>query len=212
LFLATGLTAILNGLGVVEPVSAASAAEVPAQGRFLVATRDLEESWFSQTVILLVRHDELGTMGLVINQPSEIQLTEMLPEISHLADSDRRLYIGGPMATYGVTFLIQSDHQLEDAEHVFGNVYASGNRELLLDMLYNDQSTTLIRLYAGHSGWSPGQLDNEIARGSWDVIPASEGIIFSSEAAAIWRKLAPPERRIIVRLDQSLTKNSVSHR
>jgi putative transcriptional regulator len=151
-------------------------------------------------------------MGLVINQPSEIQLTEMLPEISHLADSDRRLYIGGPMATYGVTFLIQSDHQLEDAEHVFGNVYASGNRELLLDMLYNDQSTTHIRLYAGHSGWSPGQLDSEIARGSWDVIPASESIIFSSEAAAIWRKLAPPERRIIVRLDQSLTKNGISHR
>jgi putative transcriptional regulator len=197
-----GLMALLTGLGVIDSTLTANAAEAPAQGSFLVATRDLGESWFSQTVILLVQHDELGTMGLVINQPSEIQLTEMLPEISHLADSDRKLYIGGPVASYGVTFLIQSDHPLEDAEHVFGDVYASGNRELLIDMLYEDDSATHIRLYAGHSGWSPGQLDGEIARGSWDVIPADESLIFSAEAAKIWRQLAPPQRRVIVRLNQ----------
>lgn len=207
LCLAAGLFAGLPGFG---PVSTVNAAEAPAQGRFLIATRELEESWFSRTVILLVQHDELGTMGLVINQPSDIRLTEMLPEVSHLADSDRKLYIGGPVATYGVTFLIQSDRPLEDAEHVFGNVYASGNRELLTERLYNDDSTTHLRLYAGHSGWSPGQLDREIARGSWKVIPADENMIFSTDSATLWRKLAPAERRVIVHLDRSVSRTRIS--
>jgi len=207
--LATALAVVLAGIGAAAPVSALSAAEAPTAGNFLVATRDLQESWFSQTVILLVQHDELGTMGLVINQPSEIKLTEMLPEVSHLAESDRKLYVGGPVATYGVTILIQSDRELKEAEHVFGNVYASGNRELLIELLYNDESAAHVRLYAGHSGWSPGQLDREIARGSWDVMPADESMIFSAEPPSIWRKLAPPKRRVIVQLDPSRSQSGV---
>jgi putative transcriptional regulator len=209
--LAAALAVVLAGIGAGAPVSALSAADAPTAGSFLVATRDLQESWFSQTVILLVQHDESGTMGLVINQPSEIQLTEMLPEVSHLPESDRKLYIGGPVATYGVTILIQSDRELKDAEHVFGNVYASGSRELLIEMLYNDESAHHVHLYAGHSGWSPGQLDREIARGSWAVIPADEGMIFSADPAQIWRKLAPPERRMIVRLDRSPSPARARH-
>jgi putative transcriptional regulator len=202
------LVLFLTGIGA---VSSLSAADVPTAGSFLVATRDLQGSWFSQTVILLVQHDESGTMGLVINQPSEIQLSEMLPEVSPLAESDRKLYIGGPVATYGVTILIQSDRELENAEHVIGNVYASGSRELLLETLYNDEFVSHVRLYAGHSGWLPGQLDNEIARGSWVVISADESTIFSADPSQIWPQLAPPERRLIVGFDRSLSPISARH-
>jgi putative transcriptional regulator len=199
------LAAVLTGLGAIVPVSASAAAEAPTQGSFLVATRDLRGSWFSETVILLIQHDEFGTMGLVINQPSEIQLTEMLPEVTHLRESDQTLFVGGPVSSYGVTILIQSDNAPAESEHVFGDVYASGSREQLIEMMYNADPAPRVRLYAGHSGWSPGQLAGEIARGSWDVIPADEGMIFSTEPTTVWPQLAPPERHMIVRLDPSLS-------
>jgi putative transcriptional regulator len=137
-------------------------------------------------------------MGLVINRPSDVDIATMWPDIS---DHDRiggSLYLGGPVATYGVMLLIQARQAPADAEHVFGNVYASGSQEFLLEMISAGVDSSTIRLYAGHSGWSPGQLDYEIARGSWRVIPASQSMIFSDEPNKIWRKLAPLAQPMIV--------------
>lgn len=184
--------------GILAPVTQLLAADAPAQGRFLVATRDLQGSFFAETVILLVQHDELGTMGLIVNQPSDVGLATMLPEIHNLVEFDGNLYIGGPVSTYGIMMLVHSEREPAESEHIFGNVYASGSRDLLLEMLNDADALSRIRLYAGHAGWSPGQLDSEIARGSWEVVPANEAMVFSREPGEIWKKLAPPPRRIIV--------------
>jgi len=163
---------------------------------FLIATHDLTGSGFSESVVLLIQHDEDGTMGLIINQPTDIDLTTIVPEVSDNVVS--RLYLGGPVATYGIMLLIKSADSLDDAIHVFDNIYASGSRDLLLELLDKTNAESSIRLYAGHAGWSPGQLDYEIDRGSWQVVPASERIVFSDEPSKIWQQLAPPSRPIIV--------------
>ena len=168
----------------------------PAPGMFLIATHDLTGSGFSESVVLLIQHDEDGTMGLIINQPTDIDLTTIVPEVSDNVVS--RLYLGGPVATYGIMLLIKSADLLDDAIHVFDNIYASGSRDLLLELLDKTNAESSIRLYAGHAGWSPGQLDYEIDRGSWQVVPASERIVFSDEPSKIWQQLAPPSRPIIV--------------
>lgn len=178
------------------------AGEEPAPGMFLIATRDLTGSGFSESVVLLIQHDENGTMGLVINQPTDIDLTTIVPEVSDNVAS--RLYLGGPVATYGIMLLIKSGDSLSDAIHVFDNIYASGSRDLLLELLDKTGAELSIRLYSGHAGWSPGQLDYEIARGSWQVAAASERIIFSEEPLKIWQQLAPPSRPIIVRHDSEM--------
>jgi len=176
------------------------AGDEPAPGMFLIATRDLVGSGFSESVVLLIQHDEHGTMGLVINQPTDIDLATIVPEVSDNVVS--RLYLGGPVATYGIMLLIKNAESLNDAIHVFGEIYASGSRDLLLELMEKANAESSIRLYAGHAGWSPGQLDYEIARGSWQVVPASERIIFSEEPLKIWQQLAPPSRPIIVRHDR----------
>jgi len=188
---------LLAGLNVFPGLMLAN--DEPAQGMFLIATRDLTRSGFSESVVLLIQHDENGTMGLVINQPTDIDLATIVPELSDNIVSN--LYLGGPVATNGIMLLIKSTDALNDAIHVFGNIYASGSRDLLLELTDKSNSESSIRLYAGHAGWSPGQLDYEIKRGSWQVVPASERIIFSEEPLEIWQQLVPPSRPIIVRND-----------
>ena len=179
------------------------AADEPAPGMFLIATRDLSGSGFSESVVLLIQHDENGTMGVVINQPTDIDLASILPEVSSKVVST--LYLGGPVATYGILLLIKSANELNSAEHVFGDIYASGNRELLAELLDTADTETSIRLYAGHAGWFPGQLDYEISRGSWRVVPASETMVFTDEPLKIWQQLVPPSRPIIVHHDVAPT-------
>jgi len=185
-----------------------AATQEPAPGMFLIATRALTGSGFSESVILLIQHDKNGTMGIVINQPTDVDLAKIVPEVSDNVFS--RLYLGGPVATYGIILLIKSVDPLSNADHVFGDIYASGSRELLLELLDNAGAQKSIRLYAGHAGWFPGQLDSEIERGSWHVVPASEAMIFDEEPTKIWRKLAPPAEPIIVRA--ALEKISMGQR
>ena len=75
------------------------------------------------------------------------------------------------------------------------------DRDSLIEILSSNNPSSRVRLYAGHAGWSPGQLDREIALGSWEVIPANEGMIFSGEPASIWRRLVGPPRPIIVQVN-----------
>ena len=175
----------------------------PAPGMFLIATHDLTGSGFSESVVLIIQHDENGTMGVVINKPSDIDLTTIVPEVSDNVDS--QLYLGGPVATNGIMLLIKSTDALNDAIHVFGNIYASGSRDLLVELIDKANFESSIRFYAGHSGWSPGQLDYEIHRGSWQVAPASEHMLFSEEPLNIWQQLAPPSRPIMVRNNNDVT-------
>jgi putative transcriptional regulator len=202
---AAGLALIVSLNIYPEPLLAA---DEPAPGMFLIATHDLTGSGFSESVILLIQHDEDGTVGLVINQPTDIDLATIVPEVSHNVVS--RVYLGGPVATYGVILLIKSTDLLSDADHVFGNIYASGSRDLLLELMKKANAKESIRLYAGHAGWFPGQLDYEISRGSWQVVPASERVVFSEEPLKIWRQLLPPSRPIIVHHDSRSPMRLVS--
>ena len=172
------------------------AAEEPAPGMFLIATRDLTGSGFAESVVLLIQHDKDGTMGVVINQPIDVDVATILPEVT--GEVVTRLYLGGPVAAYGIMLLVKSAEPLSDAAHVFDNTYAIGSRDLLLDLIVRADMVSSLRLYAGHAGWRPGRLAFEIDRGSWLVVPASEPMIFAEEPLKIWRQLVPPSRPIIV--------------
>ncbi|NND36252.1 MAG: hypothetical protein HKN81_03865 [Gammaproteobacteria bacterium] len=177
----------------------AVAAPAPAQGMLLVASPDMRGTWFARSVILLIQHDESGTVGLVINRPTEMAPADMLPEVSGLANLRGKLYIGGPVERYGVMMLVRSDSPPDDGEHIFADVYASGSTELLDEVLRRKDAPARLRLYAGYAGWVPGQLDAEIRRGSWLVVPAERGYVFSSDPDEIWDLLAPASKPIIVR-------------
>jgi putative transcriptional regulator len=115
-----------------------------------------------------------------------------------LADFTEMIHIGGPVAAYGIILLFSSNSPPDDAEHVIGNVYLSGNNEFLQTIVSNTESVQQVRLVAGHAGWGPGQLENEITRGDWRVMPANETTIFSEEPLRLWQRLLPSERQFVV--------------
>jgi putative transcriptional regulator len=173
----------------------------PARGMFLIANPEMTGSWFAEAVILLVQHDETGSLGLIVNRPTDVSPAEALPGVDGIDAFSGTLFIGGPVEAYGVLMLVRSEVEPADAAHVFADVYASGSQALLRESVRSRQSAERVRLYSGYAGWAPGQLDSEIRRGSWTVVPASAQHVFSTEPEKVWRKLAPAARAIIVRID-----------
>jgi len=200
-----GTRAWLAGL-LLALMTATATAAAPSQGMLLIANPDMRGTWFAKSVILLIQHDEFGSVGLVINRPTDMAPADALPDVAGLGQFQGHLYIGGPVEGYGVMMLVRSNEAPSDAEHVFANVYASGSQELLRDLVRRGESADRIRLYAGYAGWVPGQLDTEIRRGSWTVVAAAEKHVFSADPGRVWERLAPPSQPIIVRRADDVTR------
>ena len=161
----------------------------PAKGKFLVASRQLLDPNFSQTVVLLIDYQEHGAMGLIINQPSELKLSEALPEIEELQQRPDTIYLGGPVARNQLLLLIKTSNPPEGSHQIFADIYLSSSQTVIERMIRNPKVEERFRLYAGYAGWGPGQLDNEIAVGGWHVVGADVENVFDRSASEIWPDL-----------------------
>jgi putative transcriptional regulator len=165
-------------------------AVAPAPGVFLVAKPSIDGGPFRQSVVLLLAHGGQGTLGVIINRATEIPLSTVLSELDAGETGDPSLNFGGPVALDGLMFLFQSDEPPADAKTVLSGVYFSGDQELLEKLLKKREGSDRLKLYLGHAGWAPGQLQGEIARGSWTLIPADAFTVFRKSPEAIWPELA----------------------
>jgi putative transcriptional regulator len=161
----------------------------PGPGMFLVAKRALDGSHFGQSVVYLVKHDEGGTMGLIVNRSSNISLSETLPDIEDDLAANHSLYYGGPGGLSRILMLVRSESETEGLAHVVGDVYISSDRRVLDEVLAANKPGSELRFYLGHSGWAAGQLDFELLRGSWHVVAADTDAIFSGETGSLWNRL-----------------------
>lgn len=158
-------------------------------GRFLVASKQLRDPNFSETVVLLLNYGERGARGVVINWPTEVKLATMFPEIRGLQRRVDTAYLGGPVERTRLLMLLRADKPRSGAEHVVDDIYVSTNRRVLFDALGRAGSATSVHVYAGYAGWAPGQLDREVARGDWHVLPADAEAVFSTTPNEVWREL-----------------------
>lgn len=181
-----GRILILSTLALTE----APRAVAPAPGVFLVAKPSIDGGPFWRSVVLLLAHGDQGTLGVIVNRTTEIPLSKVLSELDADETGDPALNFGGPVALDGLMFLFRSDAPPEDLKSVMGDVYFSGDRELLEKLLKKKEGRDRLKLYLGHAGWSPGQLQGEIARGSWILIPADAFTVFQKSPEAIWPELA----------------------
>jgi putative transcriptional regulator len=161
--------------------------EDPAKGMFLIADQKLQDPNFSQTVVLLLDYGDHGAMGLVVNRPTDVALFRVFPDMEGLRGRAETLFFGGPVDLDKVFILIRSDSQPSSDIPVIKNLYLSGNTDAL-EQIFNDTQREA-RVYAGYAGWAPQQLDAEIARGDWTVVPADAQTVFDAVPAEIWQKL-----------------------
>ena len=156
---------------------------VPLKGKLLVASPTLGDATFSRAVVLIAEHTDSGAMGLVINQPSETLVVDSVDELGRLVEDQDAVYVGGPVQAQAVMVLAEFDDPDASAALVVGDV---GFLPADADLEQLATVTRRARVFAGHAGWGPGQLDSELAEGAWIVVDADPGDPFR-EADELWR-------------------------
>src|SRR4051812_34607436 len=134
------------------------------RGQLLIASPALTEPTFSRTVILLTEHTDEGAMGVVLNRPSTAQVSDAVPELAGLAGDDTPIYVGGPVQTEALIVLAEFRDRAAAAAIVVadvGLVSADVETETLIE------ATRRARVFAGYSGWGPGQLESELEAEAW---------------------------------------------
>ncbi len=165
-----------------------SADQVPAAGKLLVTTDEVGGPYFAKTVVLLLHHDETGSLGVVVNRPIDASAIDSMPLHEDFAAYRGSFYWGGPMSQSTVRALLRTDTPPEDAVQIFDAVHLVNVDEALLATASN---AAKLRFFAGYAGWAPGQLEHELAFDSWHVLPATEELVFAEDAGDMWRKLLP---------------------
>jgi len=169
-----------------SPAVAQSEVDDLSVGSFLVASRSLLDPNFNQTVVLLLDYSEKGALGVIINRPTQVELGEMMSDLEGAWEGAGTVWVGGPVAHWQMVLLIRSKAALEGAERVFEDVHFTASRLVLEQVL---QSETEFRTYAGYAGWGAGQLEGEIDRGSWHVLPGDPEMVFDKAPLELWREL-----------------------
>ncbi len=157
------------------------------RGHLLLDGGNLFGSWFHRTVVLICQHDEEGAFGLVLNRPSGAEVGEAV--VSDLPDALKQLplFIGGPVQPGALSYL-HGDALLPEAS-VMPNVDLGHSLDQLAELADVLSPTRRLLVFAGYAGWSPGQLDEEIARNAWLVHPASPELIFEAEPLELWKRI-----------------------
>lgn len=156
-----------------------SEAETVKQGDLLVADPSLRDGIFRKAVILLAQHSEEGAFGLILNQPSEQTVGDFLTDESFHALARIPVYIGGPVAREHLTFAA---------------FWMSKNGELRFSIRISAQDAierskkpgVLVRAFTGYSGWSTGQLEDELDKNSWVPAAAPEEFLGLTHDTSLW--------------------------
>ena len=151
-----------------------------APGDLLVAAAKSHDPDFARSVILLIQYDTQSAIGLMLNKPTSVPISEVLPEAKGKTVT---LFAGGPIAI-GLRGLLRSK-----TPPFFGIV---SNKTELLRTISRGAASSSFRLYAGYTGWTARQLQSEVARGWWKVLPPSAGTAFDPHPDTLWLRLTLP--------------------
>jgi putative transcriptional regulator len=175
---------------------------IATTGRLLVAEPLLGDPNFDRTVVLVIEHTGEGALGLVLNRPTDLLVAEALPEWRHLATDPAVLHVGGPVEERSGWCLarVAQPSSLEGFVPVLGDL---GLLDLSVDPSdLPADALTHVRLYAGYSGWGPGQLDHELAADVWFVVDAEVDDPFLPDGQALWSRILARQGGSLARLAQ----------
>lgn len=144
---------------------------------------------FQRSAVLLCEHDPIeGSVGYVLNQPTELTVADLFEELPESMDFP--LFIGGPVAMDSLHFIHRCADRISEATDLGNGVYWGGNmEELLLQLQANAIDRKDIKFFLGYSGWAVGQLEQELKEKSWMVCPSyNPDILFVIDGENLWRE------------------------
>lgn len=154
------------------------------RGRLLIATPMLNDPNFAGSVVLIAEHSEDGAMGLVLNRPLNISVSEAVPLLSGFVEDDTSLYAGGPVQPDAVMALADFVDGKRAAAIAFGTV---GFLPADADETLDPATVVRARVFVGYSGWGAGQLEAELTEQAWVDVPAQDDDCFTDDPDSLWR-------------------------
>jgi putative transcriptional regulator len=153
------------------------------RGKLLIAPPTLVDPNFARTVVLVAAHDDEGALGLVLNRPLEVPLAEISPVLESLADPGSTLHRGGPVAPDAAVVLADFRDPSLAALMIFGTVGFPNAECELRDLATGARRA---RVFAGHSGWGPGQLDGEMREDGWIIGQLAPDELWQPDSTQLW--------------------------
>ena len=158
-------------------------------GRLLVSTPQLDDGLFHRSVILMLQHDDNGAQGVVLNKPLGAEVDSVLPGWGEHISSPQTLFRGGPVqldSALGLVMVPSDDDLPPGSQRLFGSVAII---DLDTPPLLVMPEVGGLRIFAGYAGWSSGQLEAEIARGSWMVLDSLPGDLLTADPERLWEQV-----------------------
>ncbi len=171
-----------------------SAATAGAQdikdGALLVASDSLKDPNFKHAVVLVIHHDDKGTVGVVLNRITSLAPTSVFPELEKgLGKYDGKLFRGGPVGATRVLFLVRGlAAAVVQGPELLDQVFLAVDPGALPDIVALAEGPDNLRLYAGHAEWAAGQLEQEVAAGAWNVTTGTADLVFDPDPQRIWQE------------------------
>jgi putative transcriptional regulator len=155
------------------------------KGHLLIAGPALVDPNFRRSVVLVGEHSEDGALGVILNRALDATVDETVPELAVLVDGIESVHVGGPVQPSAIVVLAD----FVDPERAGALVLDSVG--FLPSEVDPDSLGELrrARVFAGYAGWGPGQLDGELAEGSWIVEPALADDVFTPQPEQLWSEV-----------------------
>jgi putative transcriptional regulator len=151
-------------------------------GHLLLSSASLFDPNFRRTVVLIGHHDEEGAVGVVLNRPFDLTVGDTVPPLADLVGADERLFQGGPVQPEAAVVVADFADPSKAGVIAFGTIGFLAEETDVVDAGILRRA----RVYAGYSGWGPGQLEIELDEDAWLVTPARPEDVFLEDTDRLW--------------------------
>lgn len=183
------ILAICTALFLACGVARAQEASRHREAILLVAHPGMPDPRFAQTVVLVTFPPDTGPMGVVLNRPTPLELRSIWPDRADRKGRTELLNLGGPVQPDDLLFVFRMSPPPKKAQWVTGDIYLSGDSEILERLLAIPEPPGDQRFFAGYAGWARGQLEYEIETGGWYLLPPDPQVIFEMKPLEMWERM-----------------------
>ncbi len=178
--------------------SAARETLEPQPGMLLVADRRIQDPRFQESVILLLNAGRGGAAGVILNKPTATRISRLFEVTKGTPHGADPIYYGGPVGGHELLMLNRSNKAPAGWTAFLAGVALTNSPIVMQEALLSARSNDDVRIFAGYAGWARGQLEGEMRRGEWYLVPADAAKIFRRDMKKLWPELYRKSREIIL--------------
>ncbi len=155
----------------------------------LIAKPEMTDPRFQESVVLVTRHGGPGPIGVILNKPTGMHLNDIFSDLPDLDKKTGSIYYGGPVSSEILAFMVETESSPKPALTIAEHIFLALDPDLLHNFILHPEQRKQLRVYSGYSGWAPGQLEAEIERGDWWVMPLRTKYLFPESPEKLWNQI-----------------------